>query len=350
MLRSGFIYNPKDERPERVQQTEHTAMRRLQYKLPIAPYNGNSSILIFFNQLEKLRVVKKWDAAETCAWIAVLLEGQASLYYDSLRDAIKTDYAQLKDALIAKYNTIEVQALKLQQLNKIAQYEGESVTRYYTRMMELAEIAYGTLDYDQRQPLMLNHFRQGLLPVIKKQVVLSGPEELDTALEIALRVESNFYLYKNEGHMKYSNNYNSSSRFNKNRMNYTTQDKRPTQSAYNLRVNNTTTNTNRDYGNRNYVSQRQQYQPQNYSKYNYNNGMKTISMSLRCYKCGRNGHSQQNCRAPVAPKKCFNCGKIGHVQSECRYNKVNGRSDPRIPNRVNFVQDCPANQPGSSQD
>ena len=211
LLRSGFVYNPRDDRPERIEQNETTALRRLQYKLSLAPYNGNSSILIFFNQLEKIRVVKKWTDEETCAWVAVLLEGQAGLYYDALRDAVKKYYTQLKDTLIAKFNTVEVQSLKLQQLNRVVQYENESVTHYYTRVMELAEIAYGTLEYDQKLPLLLNHFRQGLRPIIKKQVILSGPEELDDALEIALRVESNLYLYKNDEYKRYNNNTNSSS-------------------------------------------------------------------------------------------------------------------------------------------
>ena len=154
-LRSGYAYDCNgNEAGDRV---NRVGLSRLQKDIPILPYNGDASIIQFLNQFEKLVLAKGWDANEACAWLAVLLEGPAALHYDSLAEAVRKDYNNLKNALLAKFNTTEIQALKLQQLGRISQRNGESVAQYYTRMMSIAEIAYSNLTLPQKKPMLLNH-------------------------------------------------------------------------------------------------------------------------------------------------------------------------------------------------
>ena len=88
-LRSGYTYDYDGNNVDDYGRSNRFGLRKLQKDIPILPYNGNASIIQFFNQLEKLVLAKGWDAKEACAWLAVLLEGPAALYYDSLAEAVK---------------------------------------------------------------------------------------------------------------------------------------------------------------------------------------------------------------------------------------------------------------------
>jgi hypothetical protein len=57
--------------------------------------------------------------------------------------------------------------------------------------------------------------------------------------------------------------------------------------------------------------------------------------SVKCYKCGKMGHFQTECRSnsynkrneeKVNDNKCFYCGKFGHFKAQCRFRKLKDKN------------------------
>ena len=57
-----------------------------------------------------------------------------------------------------------------------------------------------------------------------------------------------------------------------------------------------------------------------------------------CYRCGRNNHSEKECRFKEA--KCHKCGKLGHIASVCRAKKTKpqGQQHRRNPGHTKWVE------------
>ena len=127
-------------------------------RLPLKPFTGRESVIHFFKRLEKTATAKAWNQATLLAWVPVLMEGPASLFYDSLAEAYKGNYDDLKGAFIERFNGPEERNKRMIQLGNIRQGLGEDVLNYYTRVVNLAMSAYNGIDAEHMRPMLLNHF------------------------------------------------------------------------------------------------------------------------------------------------------------------------------------------------
>lgn len=52
-------------------------------------------------------------------------------------------------------------------------------------------------------------------------------------------------------------------------------------------------------------------------------GPKNQRPALACYKCGKVGHKEKNCRGRGFAKKtqCYSCGGFGHLSKDCRHGQ-----------------------------
>ena len=84
-------------------------------------------------------------------------------------------------------------------------------------------------------------------------------------------------------------------------------------------------------------SQSQKFQTQKSSKSTGGGGSLTDHRSVKCWKCGYNGHFAKDCSV-AKDKECYRCGKVGHLAAACntKFTKVPDRKQSDRSRTTNY--------------
>ena len=99
-------------------------------------------------------------------------------FYKSLLDVIRNDFDQTRDAFLIEYNSPVIKSHQMARLSSIAQAQSETVTEFYTRLLDMALNAYDNIAVPIREALCLSHFVTGIRPQLSLQTRNTGPATL----------------------------------------------------------------------------------------------------------------------------------------------------------------------------
>jgi len=190
-------------------------------------------------------------------------------YMNSFPDS---NWGDMKNELAKRFDTISDAACAMAILRTLKQKQNENTQVFAERIMSLAERAYDSLDNHVVQNQLIDIFVTGLFQESLKITILrKKPETLEHALNIAL---DELNLRQRIG-MSIHRDSNTVSR----------------------QSNRGATNTD--------------HEPMDVSH----------MRKLKCYKCGRLGHTIRNCRVKIQSVDrsivCWGCGLEGHILRNC---------------------------------
>jgi len=119
---------------------------------------------------------------------------RAAEFYDELPDSQRSDWAELKNALIDHFIPKEARRFYYADLYSRKQGATESAEDFGRVIQQLVRQAYTEMPLEHQATLMREHFVNGLRPALKRIVLISDPTDFNKALEVAKREEINDHV------------------------------------------------------------------------------------------------------------------------------------------------------------
>jgi hypothetical protein len=142
----------------------------------------------FFSRLAQ---AQGWSEETKRRVLPFYLRGPADTAYEELSEADKVDFKTMIAKLTEKLQPPKLDELAATLLHNRRQGETEPVIDYANAIQKLVHEAYAdTLDQKARQTLELQHFKNGLKPIIKDKVIGHQPKTIADALQLACSYES----------------------------------------------------------------------------------------------------------------------------------------------------------------
>ena len=154
-------------------------------------FTGETSVVDFIASFRRLKTIAEWNDATAAAHLRFYLGKIALVRYNNLKADEQNDFEASISALKKMFSNVATKLLYLAKLSQNKQGECESMSDYYCRVMNLASIAYESIDTSAREPLILCNFIQGVVSRYRKQLMIAAPKSLDDAFIIASRMETN---------------------------------------------------------------------------------------------------------------------------------------------------------------
>ena len=162
--------------------------RHLMARLP--KFSGAAPLEPYLAQLRIAAQYYGWDMYESAAQLALALEGTALQVLCDLSPADQQDLRALTLALERRFGQRGVVGHSRELLTSRRRQEGERLGAYAADVLLYAQRGYPDFPAAAREELALQSFLQGLTPPrLGRHVRLTGPPNLEVALEVAERAE-----------------------------------------------------------------------------------------------------------------------------------------------------------------
>lgn len=271
-----------------------------------------------------------WSNSERGTYIPVLFEGRAIRLWQMMAETDKYDYYKIKSYLMDNFKPSDSQIDIKVKFYSIKQELSESIDDFSQRLHAIKHI-WPQSEISTFEREITGVFVNGLLPEIKKHVLLHSQGDLKTVIKnakaieqinkteienhviaevsapIATKQEIKCYSCNQTGHM--ANECPQKRTKNAciicDKSNHTTAKCRLLEQLKQNRRNK-----NSSYNG--YKSNKTNFQNKN----NENNNNDKNTSKTSCKICKKDNHDTRKCR--FLSDHCFNCGKRGHKQTECR--------------------------------
>ena len=244
-----------------------------------------------WTRFELAAVAKEWNAAKQLSVVPALLRGKLLDYYIQLDDSEKTTMKALKAALLTRSGIAKEPLSAAKLFMDRVQGSQERVGDYGMALKKVFKEAFP--DELVTSAVLLQHFLNGLRPVITQQVLLQKqPRDLDEAIKAATAVEYALNFGKSEQASVHAVQTHHDDRIKELHTLIQQMANRFDSVEAQLRV------------------AKEETVPQDTRKGRFSGQRPT---SQCCYGCCQYGHEKEDC--PLA-RKCYQCGKVGHFK-EC---------------------------------
>ena len=319
------------------------------------PFNGTSDIQAYITQFELLSSLQNWlkkafnsdgtpqhDSAGQQVYIdkrhtifPLRLRGSAIEFYQSLDDATKNDYSELKKQFLRQYQ--EPPEFFRSSLAKRIQGESEKVSEFLAELKLLANKAYPQDTQAIRDHIVLQSFIDGLHNIhVRVELRKNKLADINAALESALHFDAIYRLEANANETAPSSTSVSSiealsrkiDKLMAGQVSYQPRSRpmnkksgRRSNSPYRLspfnkRKSPTFSRSPSQHGERRQSSSpRKTFLDNSHSRSISNERKVRFTGPTICYGCNRKGHTKINC------KNCWNCGSSQHQRRNCPESK-----------------------------
>ena len=141
-----------------------------------------------WTRFELVADAKEWNADRRKLVLPTLLRGKLVEFYVEANDATRGDLSNLKTFLMSKVGLVRDPLTSSQLFMSRSQHPGERILDYVADLKKLFKEACSTEDFTST--ILLQRFLTGLLPPIRRQLLLRGkPNTLDEAVRDATNIE-----------------------------------------------------------------------------------------------------------------------------------------------------------------
>lgn len=159
------------------------------------PFDGSKSqdVNDFIDAFERYAAFADWNDRKKARGLKTMLKDNAAKWLSRQNLADEVDYADLRQAIIDKYQLSQTQLFQMRtELTQISQKQGEAIDDFAERVEQLCN-RLQVEDIDKT-----HHFIQGLQDSIKQHVLRMQPEDFDQARDAARAEEGASGLQVND--------------------------------------------------------------------------------------------------------------------------------------------------------
>ena len=160
-------------------------------KIRPATFSGNTSWDDYLAQFELVAEINRWDDSMKATYLAVSLTGPAQAVLGDLQPKARKNFAELTDALAARFGTENQQQVYRTALKNRSRQGGETLPELAQAVRRLTRQAYPEAPQRLQDSLARDHFIDALSDIdMQWRVHQSRPQTLNDALTIAVELEA----------------------------------------------------------------------------------------------------------------------------------------------------------------
>ena len=145
----------------------------------------------WLKSFDRISKANGWTEKRQCDILPAFLREHAAEFYDELTPRIQNDLNELKAALVEHFIPKKARRFYYADLYSRKQGQMETAEDFGREIQKLIRRTYAEMPVEHQDTLIQEHFVNGLLPDLKRIVLIADPQEFSKALGCAKREEIN---------------------------------------------------------------------------------------------------------------------------------------------------------------